>query len=156
MHPGFPNQKPWINSEVHKPLIAQDRVFRSGDRALYTTARSDLKRGIRAGKRAYRDKGNKKAVTTTNGAQLAEELNSFFARFETRSPFTPPPLATGKPALTFQQHEVRHALKAVNPRKAAGPDGVPGKVHRACCYELFAVFTNIFNLSLAHANVPPI
>jgi len=37
----------------------------------------------------------------------------------------------------------------------ADPDGVCGKVLRACAYELTAVFTNIFNLSLSQAIVPP-
>lgn len=44
---------------------------------------------------------------------------------------------------------MRHVLRTVNPRKAAGPDGVPGKVLRA------GVFTTIFNLSLSLATVPP-
>lgn len=52
----FPNQKPWMTSEVHKPLTARNRAFRSGDRALYTTARADLRRGIRTAKLAYKDK----------------------------------------------------------------------------------------------------
>uniref|UniRef100_A0A3P9M7M4 Reverse transcriptase domain-containing protein n=1 Tax=Oryzias latipes TaxID=8090 RepID=A0A3P9M7M4_ORYLA len=42
----------------------------------------------------------------------------------------------------------------VNPRKAAGPDGVPGKVLRACADQLSQVFTKIFNLSLAQAFIP--
>jgi len=37
----------------------------------------------------------------------------------------------------------------------ADPDGVCGKVLRACAYELTAVFTNIFNLSLSQAIIPP-
>ncbi len=52
----FPNQKPWMTSEVHKLLTARDRAFRSGDRALYSTARADLRRGIRAAKLAYKGK----------------------------------------------------------------------------------------------------
>jgi len=44
--------------------------------------------------------------------------------------------------------------KVLKPRKAAGPYGVPGKVLKACCNELSAVFTTIFNLSLAQAIVP--
>lgn len=45
-------------------------------------------------------------------------------------------------------------FRAVNPRKATGPDGVPGKVPKACSYELAQVFTRIFNMSLARATVP--
>jgi len=105
----FPNQKPWMTSEVYKLLKARDWAFRLGDKALYSTARNDLKRGINTAKRAYKEKienlvsdndprrvwqglqhltnyqGRKKIVTTTNGVLLAEELNNFFARFETKS-----------------------------------------------------------------------
>ncbi|KAI3371034.1 hypothetical protein L3Q82_023513 [Scortum barcoo] len=37
---------------------------------------------------------------------------------------------------------------------AKGPDGIPGRVLRACSGELAEVLTDIFNLSLAHAVVP--
>jgi hypothetical protein len=52
----FPNQKPWMTSEVHKLLKALDQAFRLGDIALYSTARTDLKRGIRTAVRAYKEK----------------------------------------------------------------------------------------------------
>ncbi len=34
----FPNQKPWMTSEVHTLLRARDMAFKSGDRALYSAA----------------------------------------------------------------------------------------------------------------------
>lgn len=45
-------------------------------------------------------------------------------------------------------------LRRVNPRKAAGPDGVPGKVLRNCAGQLAGVFTDTFNLSLSLSSVP--
>ena len=42
----------------------------------------------------------------------------------------------------------------MNPRKAAGPDGIPGAVIKACADQLAGILTKIFNLSLAHATVP--
>ncbi|KAF7650928.1 hypothetical protein LDENG_00118790, partial [Lucifuga dentata] len=169
-----------MTSEVQKLLKDCDRAFRSGDRALYSTARANLKRGIRAAKLAYKGKiedyvmdnnprqmwqglqhltnykGSKTLATTTGGNLLVEEFNNFFAHFETKRPITPSPLGRSldTSVLTVQQHEVRRALRAVNPRKAASPDRVPGKVLRACCDELSAVFTSIFNLSLLQATVP--
>ena len=66
------------------------------------------------------------------GATLAEELNSISARFETsqQSSATLPqaPKAPGAPGLTLANKGVRRVLKAVNPRKATGPDGGPEKV----------------------------
>lgn len=50
---------------------------------------------------------------------------------------------------------MRQVLKSVNANKAAGPDGVTGKVLKACANELAGVFTKIFNLSLTSAIIPP-
>lgn len=41
------------------------------------------------------------------------------------------------------------AVKAVNPRKAAGPDGILGIVLCACADQLAGVLTGIFNSSLS-------
>ncbi|KAK3565947.1 hypothetical protein QTP86_023272 [Hemibagrus guttatus] len=51
----------------------------------------------------------------------------------------------------FDVAEVHSALSRVDPRKSAGPDGIPGRVLRTC---LQRAFTDIFNLSLAQATVP--
>ena len=45
---------------------------------------------------------------------------------------------------------MRRTLRAVNPRKAAGPDGVCGRVLK----ELVGVFTKIFDQSLSQSTVP--
>eukprot|EP00061_Rhincodon_typus_P011876 g37222.t1 len=42
----------------------------------------------------------------------------------------------------------------VKPRKAMGPDGVPGRALRCCVDQLGEVFTAIFNLALLQAEVP--
>jgi hypothetical protein len=42
----------------------------------------------------------------------------------------------------------------LNPRKAAGQDGIPFCVHRACADQLAGVFTDIFNLYLSQSVVP--
>ena len=88
--------------------------------------------------------------------QLAEELNSFYARFEVGSEgaATSQPPHTACSSLTLTEHDVRRTLKAVNPAKAAGPDGVPGRVLRDCADQLAGVLTKIFNQSLSQAIVP--
>ena len=45
-------------------------------------------------------------------------------------------------------------FKRVNPRKAAGPDGIPSRALRACADQLACVFTDIFNQSLYQSAVP--
>ena len=57
--------------------------------------------------------------------------------------------------LELQEHQVKRVLKALNPHKAAGPDGVLGKVLKACTDQLSGVLTRIFNISLKQATVPP-
>lgn len=49
----YPNKKPWINNEVRCLLRERNKAFRAGDAKLYSTARANLKRGIRAAKTAY-------------------------------------------------------------------------------------------------------
>lgn len=49
--------------------------------------------------------------------------------------------------------DVRKVLSRTNPRKADGPDNIPGRALRVCSSELADVFADIFNLSLAQASV---
>ncbi len=46
------------------------------------------------------------------------------------------------------------ALRKINPRKAAGPDNIPGRALGACATELADVLASIFNLSLSQSTVP--
>lgn len=85
---------------------------------------------------------------------LVEELNLFFARFEVESPKYP----RHQPSsfiLTVEEHEERHTLRLVNPRKAAGPDDVPGWVLKDCTDQLVGVLTRIYNRLLSQSTVPP-
>ncbi len=54
---------------------------------------------------------------------------------------------------------IHSSFKRVNIRKAVGPDGIPGRVLKACAFQLAGVFTDIFNLSLSlwfpHASKNP-
>ncbi|MFY0323997.1 RNA-directed DNA polymerase, partial [Bacillus sp. YIM B13585] len=70
--------------------------------------------------------------TTSMHAERAREVNTF----------------------TISEHDVRRAFKRVNTRKAAGPDGITGRVLKACADQLAPVFTEIFNLSLEQSVVP--
>lgn len=178
----YPNQKPWMTKEVQTLLKDRNTAFRSGDRALYSAARANLKKGIRDAKAAHKRKiedhfnnNDPRRVwqgiqhitnykpsnsTTADGdASLAEELNCFFARFEAEPEefvtILPPAPNNNNYTLTVQEHEVRRVLRAVNPRKAAGPDGVTGRVLKECADQLSEVFTKIFNLSLSKSIIPP-
>ncbi len=91
-------------------------------------------------------------------ASLPDELNTFYARFEadntahTESAHTA--AAEEVSPLTLSVADVTRSLKRVNIRKAVGPDGIPGRVLKACAFQLAGVFTDIFNLSLSLSVVP--
>ena len=161
----YPNQKPWMTRAVRSLLSSRDTAFRSGDAAQYSMARANLRRGIKAAKEDYKGKveenlaqNNARCVwqglqqltnykgktpgTTNADVHLAEELNHFFARFEASRPphssTLPLSLQTTNsiPAPTLNEHQVKQTLRSVNPGKAAGPDGVLGKVLKACADQL--------------------
>jgi hypothetical protein len=50
--------------------------------------------------------------------------------------------------ITLSVTDVSKTFKQVNIHKAAGPDGLPGRVLRACADQLAGVFTYIFNMSV--------
>ena len=50
--------------------------------------------------------------------------------------------------------DVSKTFKQVNIHKAAGQDGLPGRVLRACADQLAGVFTDIFNMSLIESVIP--
>lgn len=106
--------------------------------------------------------GNKSSAAVRAEPSLADELNSFYGRFEcNRGNASLPISASGSGSqssnnhvITVSEDEVRRALKRVNVRKAAGPDGIPGRVLRSCADQLAGLFTSIFNESLATSVVP--
>ncbi len=57
-------------------------------------------------------------------------------------------------ALCLSPANVRKTLSRINPRKAAGPDNIPGRVQKDCAAQLTDVLTDIFNTSLSQAVVP--
>ncbi len=91
---------------------------------------------------------------------LAEELNTFYGRFECNGGATLPSSASGSSrqssdhVFTVSEDEVLRELKRVNVRKAAGPDGITGRVLRSCADQLAGLFISIFNESLATSVVP--
>lgn len=166
-----------MTNELHSLLQERNSTFRSGDEALYNTARTNLRRGIKHTREAYQRNieihltdNNPRRVwqgiaSTTNyknnsssvyaDASLAEELNHFFACFEVSKPVTNPlpPSTPSTCHVILQEHEVGRVLRSINTKKATGHDRVSGKVLKACDDQLAGVFTYIFNLSLTLATI---
>ncbi len=174
----YPNQKPWINSDVRSVWTS---AFKSGNTDDRKQASYDLRRTIKATKRQYKNKvveqfntnnarsiwqginnitgfkGNKPA-TVNIATSLPDELNNLYARFEahnTAHTESAPVAAAEKVSpLSISVVDVTRSFKRVNIRKAVGPDGIPGRVLRSCTFQLAGVFTDIFNLSLSLSVVP--
>ncbi|KAK0135165.1 putative RNA-directed DNA polymerase from transposon X-element [Merluccius polli] len=138
-----------LRGTVHGP---RDKAFKAGDGTGLRTARASLSRGIKKAKQDYskkitnhfKDSRDTRSLwqgiqtitdykpasqTCDDNISLLNDLNSFFAR-------------------------VKRALSTINPRKATGPDNIPGQVLRDCAEELTDIFTDIFNTSLSQAAVP--
>ncbi len=177
----YPNQKPWINSDVRSALSARTSAFKSRNIDNRTQASYDIRKSIKAAKRQYKNKveeqfnnnnsrsmsqsinystgfkGNKPAIVNI-AASLPDEINTFYARFDadktTHTESAPTAAAKEVSPLSLSVADVTRSLKRVNIRKAVGLDGIPGRVLRACAFQLAGIFTDIFNMSLSLSVVP--
>ncbi len=91
-------------------------------------------------------------------ASLPDELNTFYACYEADNTAHKESAHTAAAEevspLSLSVADVTRSFKRVNIRKAVGPDGIPGRVLKACAFQLAGVFTDIFNLSLSLSVVP--
>ena len=83
-------------------------------------------------------------------------LHAFYAHFEASNTeaCTRAPAVLDDCVITLSVADVNKTFKQVNIHKAAGPDGLPGRVLKACADQLSSVFTDIFNLSLTESVIP--
>ncbi|KAK1786349.1 hypothetical protein P4O66_018038, partial [Electrophorus voltai] len=174
-----PNLKQWMTAEVCMLLRTCDSAFRTGDREALRKTRAKLSRAIREAKRAhaqrihghFKDTGDtrrmweriraitnyrKTSPSCDSDAILPDALNDFYARFEAQNNIAAEKSIRlqNDQVLCLTAADVRRTLRGVNPRKAAGPDNIPGHVLRECADQLADVLTDIFNISLSCAVVP--
>ncbi len=69
---------------------------------------------------------------------LPDALNHFYSRFEMQNDTSAQKLPTppNDQALCLSPADVRKTLSRINPRKAAGPDNIPGRVLKDCAEQL--------------------
>lgn len=68
----FPNQKPWMNSDVRLLLKVRDAALKAGDAEAYGIARSNLKRGIRTLNPDECGKAYKPSLTTDQPHRVSQ------------------------------------------------------------------------------------
>ncbi len=183
----FSNQKPWVDRSIRDAVNHRTAAYNadllSGNMSEYKTSCYALRRAVRAAKLRYSERieshfqlndsrrmwqglkticssGNNSSTEVRADPLLAEELNTFYGRFECNGGVTLPISASASSRqssdhlITLSEDEVRRVLRRVNVRKAAGPDGITGRVLRSCADQLAGLFTSIFNESLATSVVP--
>ena len=101
----------------------------------------------------YKGKHSRELPSDTS---LPDKLNNFYARFEASKTETCI-RASADPddcVITLSAADVSKTFEQVNIHKAAGSDGLPGRVLRACADQLGSVITDIFNFSLSESVIP--
>ena len=143
--------------------------------ATYEKSRYALRRTIKQAKRQYRtmiesyytgfdarqmwqglqtitDHKGKNSRELPSDTNLPDELNHFYAHFgaSNTDACMRESAVLDDCVITLSVADMSK-VKQVNIHKAAGPDGLPGRVLKACADQLASVFTDIFNLSLTES-----
>ncbi|KAK1786155.1 hypothetical protein P4O66_017870, partial [Electrophorus voltai] len=155
---------------VHRAVREAKRRY---GRKLETQFQQSGSRSLWQGLRTITDYRSPPSGLMSAGESLANELNTFFAHVEATSSSAnanstnannangvigaangacAEPTIEQRP-LIITESDVRRVFKRVNTRKAAGPDGICGRVLKPCADQLAPVFTDIFNLSLTLGTV---
>ena len=96
----------------------------------------------------YKGKHSRELPSDTS---LPDEQNYFSARFEVSNTEACMKASAVPNDFVIKLSDVSKTFKQVNIHKAAGPEGLPGRVLRACADQLASVFTDIFNPSLSES-----
>ncbi len=162
-----------ICDAVNQRTAAYNASLLSGNMSEYKASCYALRRAVKAAKLWYREiieshfqlndsrrmwQGlrticsfeNKSSAEVRADPLLADELNTFYDRFECNGgSATLPFSASGSSRQSSDEHvitvtedKVRRELKRVNIRKAAGPDGITGRVlaevlRRSACWHVY-------------------
>lgn len=180
----YSNTKPWITPELKKLLQERQAAFKEGDQPRVKQLQRRLEGKIRAEKRKYKEKLEdnlkkcdsrqywKNIATITGYKQksgalqaddehtLAEELNTFYTRFDMHDFHLEQQQALARvkertgDLINVNVTDVQKIFKGLNARSAAGPDGVTGKTLKLCSEALAPVFTHLFQRSFQEGHVP--
>ena len=98
---------------------------------------------------------NRKSAECPSDPSLPDAYNIFYARFESSntSIIASFKISPDDSPLSITSAEVRNTLQTKNPQKAAGPDGVPGRMFKDCAQQLSSVMADIFNISLSQVGM---
>ena len=179
----YPNNKPWISSELRISLKEKRTAFRMGDAELGKEIQKKIKRQIRECKVIYKQRleqkfsqnntraswqamekitGYKSRVRMPDCSEVfVNDLNAFFSRFEvhdyTAENENVHKILTEMPSqidVVFSETDVRNVLGRVKLNKAPGPDGICNRVLKSCNQQLAPVLTKLFQMTLDSGFIP--
>jgi hypothetical protein len=171
----FPNNKPWVTKDLKSCLVEKKYAFMCGDHSKVQEMNKEFRSKAWKAKLDYKGKveeklkvGNardawvglnkmmgrdkkKQDLRCENQQVFANDLNKFYARFDVHNfrdecesicaPLTPC-------EITVDEKDVVKCFARINPFKAAGPDGLGGRVLKSCAQQLGPVFAKMFQLFL--------
>ena len=95
-------------------------------------------------------------VPENNQKQLANELNTYYCRFESTSDGQANTINCLNDQPPFTTKEVLTALKKAKPGKSSGPDKIPTTLLNKCAAQMAQVLTPLFNKCLCVGVIPDI
>jgi hypothetical protein len=174
-------QKPWITGNIHTELKGRAAAFkvRNSNPEAYKKSSYALRLTIKQSKCQYgakiesyytgsddrlmwqslqtiTDYKGKHSRELPSDTSLPDKLNHFYAPFKASNTEAcmRASAVLDDYVITLSIANVSKTFKQVNIHKAAGPDGLPGRVLHACADQLAGVFTDIFNMSLIESVIP--
>ena len=182
----FNNNKPWVTKEMKALLNEKKRVFMVKNKFKCKLIQKEIKKKMKECKKdykegieakfqsndskgmwegvkkvvGYKDKQIKLSVDKDKEQTYADELNSFYSRFdnhdfsdqikniksELNTNIDSPPI--------IQTHQVNKVFKSLKVNKACGPDNLKPRILKCFAKELCFIFTYIFNQSLELNIIP--
>jgi len=181
----FPNNKPWVTSDLKLLLNEKKRLLASKDREQLKMVQKEINKEISLCKSRYKTKvenmfkcdtrsawnglrcltGMKKSPVkpdVANAKEYCNELNYFYARFD-KYDFSGVRecicnFHQGRDAVpvVICEDDVRKCLQLIKVGKAAGPDRISGHVLKLCADPLSSVLCKIYQQSLDNSCIPSI
>ena len=184
----YGNTKPWINKELKELIIQKHKAHKNKDKIKEKSVQKELENKITASKHVLKNKveskfklldskgmwkdlksmaglnSKQKDIQVEKGKEnkYAEELNSFYARFDCHNfsgeitDLQNTLKENNDTAFEIKQHEVQKSFSKLKPNKACGPDGLSPKILKICSKELSYIYSIIFNMSLKLCKIPTI
>ena len=179
----FPNNKPWISKELKCVLNEKKLAFLNNDDAKAKECNKIFRSKVNEAKRRYKNTIESKLIFDARSAwqglnimmgrktrqektyspadpsTFANELNLFYARFDTVNHSDAcenicQSLDLDTSSVEITDKDVITCFKRVNAHKAPGPDGFHGRILKTCSDQLGPVFAKLFRILLSLHVVP--